>query len=87
MKYLMIAAALVVSMGVPQAEARTQLERLVATELRSYGFRSVRVDDLSTAQLTAIYSTVNRPGPAGEKRGMIKSILGGKNSLRGLFNR
>jgi hypothetical protein len=83
----MLAAALGVSVMAPPAEARTQLERLVKTELRAYGFSDVRVEDLTTAQLSAIYSTANRPGGDGQKRGMIKSILGGKNTVRGLFKR
>ncbi len=87
MKYIVLAAALGVAFVAPPAEARTQLERLVSTELRSYGFSDVRVEDLTTAQLSAIYSTANRPGRDGQKRGMIRSILGGKNTVRGLLNR
>lgn len=87
MKHLVLAAIIGLSFTAAPAEARTQLERLVDQELRSLGFKDVKVSELSTGQLSAIYSTANRPGRQGEKRGMIKSILGGKNSVRGLISR
>lgn len=87
MKLLVLAAIVGLAFTAPPAEARTQLERLVNHELRSLGFKDVNVEKLSTAQLADIYSTANRPGRQGQKRGMIRSILGGKNTVRGLINR
>ena len=87
MKHLVLAAIIGLSFTAAPAEARTQLERLVNQELRALGFKDVNVEKLSTAQLADIYSTAHLPGRQGQKRGMIRSILGGNNTVRGLIRR
>ena len=86
MKHLLLATALGLVVSAPPAEARTQLERLVRHELQDLNIRNVNVAELSTAQLAAIHAAANRPGQQGSKRGVVRSILGGRNTIRGLLN-
>lgn len=67
----------------PAAGALTQLELSVARDLREYGFRDVDVERLTPAQLAAIHHIASASVNEGEKRGVIRSILGGRGTLRG----
>ena len=69
----------------PEAQAMTQLQRSVAQYLREYGFRGVDVTELSLAQLATIQHIATQKGREGQKRGLIRSALGGGYSLRGLL--
>jgi len=68
----------------PAADPDSQLARQVAKELPSYGV-DVDVATLSTHQLARIYGVMHRPLSHSEKRAQIRSILGGRFSLRGLL--
>ncbi len=78
-------AALVLTLAAPPASADDQLRLLVADDLRSLGFHEVDVDSLTLNQLAAIHAVAHDKRRGGGRRGMIRSILGGRNSLRGLF--
>ena len=67
------------------AAALTQLQTSVQNDLRDYGFHEVDVTQLSTAQLAAIHSIAHSRGREGGKRAMIRSTLGGPDTLRSLF--
>jgi len=63
----------------------SQLERLVAHDMSFYQ-RNVDVSTLSNAQLSAIYQIMhNSRRSTNQKRLLIRSVLGGRNTLRGLF--
>lgn len=79
---LCLAAALAAA---TPAAAETQLQRSVAQDLREFGFGDVDVTRLSISQLAAIHHIANQSGSHGKKRGLIRSALGGRNSLRGLL--
>lgn len=64
---------------------RTPLEQSVARELPRYGFKDVDVDQLSSSQVAALYMLVHGKRSHGDKRALIKSTLGGRNTLRGLL--
>ncbi|WP_049644759.1 hypothetical protein [Candidatus Rhodobacter oscarellae] len=50
--------------------------------------RDVTVDDLRNSQVAAIYVIMHGRHSEGEKRMLIRSTVGGRNTLRGLlFNR
>lgn len=80
---LILAAAALPVAALP-ASATEQLRRLVKDDLRRFGFVDVDVNDLTPSQLGAIHAVANEKRRGGQ-RGMIRSILGGQNSLRGLF--
>ena len=77
------ALALAVATPVPAAPSE-QLRRAVELDLKRYGFGDVDVDRLTSAQLAAIHAIANEKRPNGA-RGQIRSVLGGRNTLRGLF--
>ncbi|MBV0910830.1 hypothetical protein [Anianabacter salinae] len=67
------------------ADARnTQLESLVANEIDTY-VDGVDVADLSNGQLATIYSIMHGGRSESDKRAMIRSAIGGRNTLRGLL--
>ncbi len=65
---------------------RSPMEKNVARELRTYGFGEVDVDTLTSGQVAALHHILHSKRSTGDKRALIKSTLGGRNSLRGLFN-
>ena len=84
MKGLVRAFALAVSLAAMPAVASDQLRLLVAQDLQRLGFTEVDVNSLTSAQLGAIHAVANEKRDGG-RRGMIRSILGGQYTLRGLF--
>ncbi len=63
---------------------RDQLLALVSAELPGY-VAGVDAASLSRTQLAAIYSIMHSDNSGGDKTAMIRSVLGGRLSLRGLF--
>ncbi len=84
MRRLGVALAALLALGTP-AMALTQLQQMARIELRELGFGEVDVTQLTTSQLAAIRNVANEKGVDGQKRGNIRSILGGPYSLRRLF--
>jgi len=68
----------------PAHAVSEQLLRLVSAELPNY-VSGVDVNSLSNSQLATIYSIMHGPKSEGAKTGLIKSTLGGRNSIRSLF--
>ncbi len=62
----------------------SQLEALVASELHHYT-NDATVDDLNNSQLAQIYSIMHSNRSEGDKRRLIQSAIGGRNTLRGLL--
>lgn len=61
-----------------------QLLALVTAELPVY-VAGVDASSLSRPQLATIYSIMHSDNSGGDKAAMIRSVLGGRFSLRGLF--
>jgi hypothetical protein len=82
----LIAASLILGpAAATQADApRDQLRAAVARDLPIY-MPDVDVDSLSRSQLSTIYSILHSSRSAGDKTALIRSALGGRNSLRGLL--
>ncbi len=77
--------ALVLAAGAAQAnDGRTQLIRSVEQELDHY-VQGVDASQLSTQQLAAIRSIMYSSRSESSKRGLIRSAVGGNNSLRSLL--
>ena len=84
----LVSAALIAAMALTPAVAhadRTPLEQSVARELPRYGFKDVDVDQLSSNQVATLYMLMYSKRSHGDKRALIKSTLGGRNTLRGLL--
>ena len=79
----LIGAAVLAAFGL-SAEASDQLRLSVRHELPRYGVE-VDVRSLSTAQLAAIHHILHSDHSHSEKRGLIRSAVGGAHSLRGLL--
>lgn len=80
-----IALALALLMIAPAAQAREQLERAAAADLREFNLRGIDVTTLETAQLAAIVAIAHQEGKRGSKRAQIRSVLRGPDTLRGLL--
>ena len=82
-----VALALVATLTVTgcAGSAQDQLRAQVGSRLDRNGFRQVDVDRLSTGQLAALHGHMNSQRSEGDKRALIRSTLGGRNSLRGLL--
>lgn len=80
----LILAAAALPFAASTTSANEQLRRLVEHDLRRFGFRDVDVDELTSSQLGAIHAVANEKRRGGQ-RGMIRSILGREDTLRGLF--
>jgi hypothetical protein len=80
-----IALVAALMMVAPAAQAREQLERTVAADLREFNLTGVDVSSLETSQLAAISAIAHMDGPRGSKRAQIRSVLRGPDTLRGLF--
>ena len=80
------AALLVLALAAPTgwAAGSSQLRQSVDRDLKQFGFRNVDVETLTPAQLTAIHTVASGKRRSGQ-RGIIRSILGGRNTVRGLF--
>jgi hypothetical protein len=66
------------------ADSRAQLLRHVERDLPSY-VDDVRADSLTTTQLARIYNVMHSRETSSEKQMHIRSIIGGRNTLRGLL--
>ncbi|MAQ83749.1 MAG: hypothetical protein CMH12_11015 [Maritimibacter sp.] len=64
--------------------ARAQLINSVERELPRYA-RDVDLSQLSNAKLAEIKAAIHGPGSESDKRMKVRSILGGRFSLRGLL--
>jgi hypothetical protein len=86
MKRPLILAAVVAVLGATSAHAgaREQLLPKVAAQLPDY-VQDVDPQSLSTSQLGVIYNIMHSAGSTGEKAAEIRSVLGGRYSLRGLL--
>ncbi|MGG7645180.1 hypothetical protein ACQ5SP_10280 [Rhodovulum sp. YNF3179] len=81
----LLSAALIALAGPAAAgKGSDQLTASVARELPRYGF-DVDVKTLDRAQVAALHHALYTDRSTGGKRAMIKSILGGRYSLRGLL--
>jgi hypothetical protein len=78
-----IATVLLGLSGVP-GQANSQLALQVKQDLKRYGFTE-DVSRLSSSQLSNIHLIIHSRRSESSKRGLIKSALGGKNSLRGIL--
>lgn len=68
----------------PPAGAASQLELLVKRDLRHYQL-GVEVDDLTSGQIAALNVLFSSNRSHSDKRLLAKSIIGGRNSLRGVL--
>lgn len=85
MTRILAPAALAALLAAAPALASDQLRLSVSDDLRRYGFTEVDVARLDAAQLAAIHAIANGLSDSGGRRAQIASILGGRNTLRGLF--
>ena len=79
-----VIAAAILAVFTTGAEANEQLRRAVSFELARYDIE-VDVRDLSTGELAAIQQIANSDRSYSDKRGLIRSAVGGRYSLRGLL--
>jgi len=82
-----LALAALIALPAPFASADTpngQIYALVSRELPDY-VNDVDVSQLSQHQLASIYMIMHSSDSAGERTAMIRSIIGGRFSLRSLF--
>ncbi len=84
MRRALVALTLAATFAAMPATASDQLRLLVEKDLERVGFTEVDVNSLTSAQLGAIHAVANEKREGG-RRGMIRSILGGQYTLRGLF--
>ncbi|WP_227418227.1 hypothetical protein [Roseitranquillus sediminis] len=69
------------------AGASEQLRMLVTRELPRYGYTDVDVRALTIEQVAAIHHALHSDHYSeSEKRAMLRSALGGRQSLRGLLS-
>lgn len=79
------AVALVLALASPAAAtSRDQLEPSVARELRKHQI-TADTETLRTGQITALYSLFHSNRSFSDKRALARSIVGGRNSLRGVL--
>lgn len=84
-RFLTAIAMVALSMtGAASAAPMTQLEASVARELKRVNLEA-DVQTLSSGQLSALHMILTGQRSQDEKRGLAKSVLGGRNSLRGLL--
>ena len=85
LKPLILSAVLVVTASVARAEVHAdQIFSLVSQELPVY-VKDVDPATLSRHQLLTIYSILHSGRSGGDKIAMIRSVIGGRGSLRGLL--
>jgi len=80
-------AALTLCFAALSAQAKAPSDQLLANvtrELPNY-VANVDASTLRRSQLAAIYSIMHDGHSEGEKRMMIRSVIGGRHSLRGLL--
>lgn len=80
-----LALAAAIAVAAPAAQALTQLQQGVQSDLRTYGFGDVDVTTLSSGQLAQIHAIANFQGREGGRRSLIRSTLGELGTLKGLF--
>ncbi len=77
--------AVLMAAGAARADApKNQLRALVGQQLHLY-VKDVDVDDLDQSQVAAIYTIMHSKRSTSYKLSMIRSVVGGRNSLRGLL--
>ena len=76
-------AATLLAMAAP-ATAASQLDRLVEHDLRHFQL-DVDVQDLTSGQVAALNALFSSNRSHSDKRLMARSIIGGRNSLRGVL--
>lgn len=81
---LVVAMLAAMPSSAAQADGRTQMIRAVAHELGNY-VQGVDPETLSIQQLAAIRSIMYSSRSESDKRGLIRSAVGGRNSLRSLL--
>ena len=77
--------ALVVSLSCAPGFAQADQLLLNVTRELPYFVQDVDPSTLNRTQLGRIYTIIHSSRSHGDKMGLIKSVLGGRNSLRGLF--
>jgi hypothetical protein len=80
----LLATAALLSLTAPATAKTDQLLSLVEMELPFYA-PGVDARSLSRAQLASIYSILHGSKSGGDKRALIRSVIGGPYSLRGLL--
>jgi len=84
-KLMILSMCLGLLMTVPvQASGLTQAQRLVAHDLKYYA-PGTDPKSLTRAQLDHIYLIMHSRRTESDKRNLIKSAIGGPNTLRGLL--
>ena len=84
LRTIAIALAIAAGTGPATADSRTQLLASVDREL-AFFVPNVDAASLSTSQLAAINGVIHGDGSHSHKIGAIRSIIGGRSSLRGLL--
>ena len=80
-----LAVSLVLAFGaLSPVQADSQLQQLVALELRNYA-PGVDPASISNVQLGQIYTIIHSPRTESDKRSLVRSTIGGPDTLRGLF--
>ena len=80
----LLAAGLAFTAAVPAKADSEQLYLLVKRELHDYA-PGVDARTLRSSQLAAIYAIMHSDDNASKKRSHIRSVIGGRLSLRGLL--
>lgn len=81
---LAMLAVIAVALAAP-VSASGQLRTSVARDLRGLGFHGVEVAELTSSQLSAIHAVAHSDASQTRKRLSVRSILGGRNTLRSLL--
>ncbi len=79
-----LAAAALIAMASPGMAERSQIAQSIARDVERLNL-GVTVDDLDGAQIAALHSILNSNRSESDKRGLAKSVIGGRNSLRDLL--
>ncbi|MEM1064040.1 MAG: hypothetical protein AAF771_00430 [Pseudomonadota bacterium] len=84
----MIARSLAIVAGIalalPAAAERSQIAQSIARDVERLNL-GVTVDDLDSTQVAALHAILNSNRSESDKRGLAKSVIGGRNSLRDLL--
>ena len=87
LKHTVAALALMISAVSASAQSGgDQLLQNVSRELPRY-FRDVDATTLSQSQLAALSLIMHSSRTEGDKRALMRSVIGGPNTLRGLFGK
>lgn len=84
MRHLALAMFIIGLAASAPAATQSQLERSVERDLRRLSI-NVDASSLTNGQLSSLHLILNSTRSENSKRGLARSVIGGRNSLRGVL--